>query len=101
MSLEKVGRAMSWNLFAKLARMLAVPLSYMLVIRILGEYNWGVLNVLKTIKSFALVLIMLGGGKAVLRYLPAAKVQGGMHSLIGTLKKMLLSVKYPKSVFSL
>ncbi len=81
---------MSWNLFAKLARMLALPVSYIVVIRFLGEYNWGVLNVLKTIKSFALVLIMLGGGKAVLRYVPVIKIQGGMQSLVGTFKKMLL-----------
>ncbi len=90
MTVEKVGRAMSWNLLAKVARMMAVPVSYIIVVRILGDYNWGFLNILKTIKSFALVVILLGGGNAVLKYLPSLRVKGGMRSFIPTLRRLMV-----------
>lgn len=80
MTIEKVGRAMSWNLLAKVARFAAGPVSYIIVVRALGSYQWGILSVLKTITAFGLIVATLGGGQALLKYLPSMRVKGGMQS---------------------
>ncbi len=90
MTVERVGRAMSWNLLAKVARFTAAPVSYILIVRSLGEYNWGVLNVLRTITGFAFVLVMLGGGNVLLKYLPELRVKGGIGEFRRILGKIAL-----------
>ena len=59
MTLEKVGSAMSWNLVAKAARFVAMPLGYAVIVRSLGEYDWGLLNLLRTITG---TLVGVGAG---------------------------------------
>ncbi len=88
MIIEKAGRAMSWSIVAKVARFLAMPLSYILIVRTLGDHDWGVLNVLRTITAFALVLVLLGGEKAVLRYIPEVSVKGGMRALLSAMARL-------------
>jgi O-antigen/teichoic acid export membrane protein len=88
MIVEKAGRAMSWSVLAKVARFLAMPLSYIIIVRSLGEHDWGVLNVLRTITSFVLVLVMLGGEKALLRYIPEVRVKGGMKALVSDMRRL-------------
>jgi O-antigen/teichoic acid export membrane protein len=89
MIVEKAGKAMSWSIVAKIARFLAMPLSYIVIVRSLGEHDWGVLNVLRTISSFAIVIVMLGGGKAVLRYLPEVSVKGGKRALLSDIVRLV------------
>ena len=88
MIVEKAGKAMSWSIVAKVARFLAMPLSYIVIVRSLGEHDWGVLNVLRTISAFALIIVMLGGGKAVLRYIPEVRVKGGMTALLSDMGRL-------------
>jgi len=90
MTYEKVGKAMSWNIFARVARYLAGPISYIIVVRVLGSYNWGMLSVLKTLAGFALIIVMVGGGNAVLKYLPGIRVGGGMGRFKNNLKKYFM-----------
>jgi O-antigen/teichoic acid export membrane protein len=90
MIVEKAGRAMSWSVLAKVARFVAMPLSYIVIVRSLGEHDWGVLNVLRTITAFALVLVVLGGEKAILRFIPEVRVRGGMRTLLGSLGRLAL-----------
>ncbi len=90
MTYEKVGKAMSWNIFARVARYLAGPISYVIVVRVLGSYNWGMLSVLKTLAGFALIIAMVGGGNAVLKYLPGIRVSGGMGRFKSNLKKYFI-----------
>lgn len=90
MTIERVGRAMSWNLVAKVARFTAAPISYILIVRSLGEHNWGLLNVLRTISGFAFVLVMAGGGNALLKYLPEIRVRGGIAGFTGTVRRLAL-----------
>jgi len=87
---EKVGRAMSWNILAKLARLAAGPVSFIIVVRILGSYNWGVLSILKTIAGFALIIVTLGGSQALLKYLPAMRVKGGMQSFFSQIRRLFI-----------
>ena len=88
MIVEQAGKAMSWSILAKVARFVAMPLSYIVIVRSLGEHDWGVLNVLRTITAFALIIVMLGGEKAVLRYFPEVRVKGGMRSLLSDLGRL-------------
>ena len=88
MIVEKAGRAMSWTVVAKIARFIAMPLAYIVIVRSLGEHDWGVLNVLRTITGFALIIVMLGGGNAVLRYIPEVRVKGGMRGLLSDMGRL-------------
>jgi O-antigen/teichoic acid export membrane protein len=88
MIVEKAGRAMSWSVVAKVARFVAMPLSYVVIVRALGEHDWGVLSVLRTVTGFALVVIMLGGGRAALRYIPEVRVRGGMRELLSAMGRL-------------
>ncbi len=88
MIIEKAGRAMSWSIVAKVARFLAMPLSYILIVRTLGDHDWGVLNVIRTITAFALILVLLGGEKVVLRYIPEVSVKGGMRALLSAMARL-------------
>ena len=90
MKIAKIGEAMSWNVIAKLARFISGPVAYIIIIRSLGEYRWGVLSVLKSVTGFAFVIIMMGGGKGLLKFLPELRVVGGMKTFIKTVKKLLL-----------
>ena len=90
MIVEKAGKAMSWSVVAKIARFLAMPLSYIIIVRSLGEHDWGVLNVLRTITGFALVFVMLGGEKALLKYIPEVRVKGGMRALVSDMKRLVV-----------
>ncbi|MBN2071293.1 MAG: flippase [Candidatus Krumholzibacteriota bacterium] len=90
MTYEKVGQAMSWNILAKLARLFAGPVSFIIVVRILGSHDWGVLSILKTISGFAMIIVALGGTQAMLKYLPSRRVRGGMGDFFKNVKRLLL-----------
>ena len=90
MELAKIGKAMSWNAMARIARFVAGPIAYIIIVRSLGDYNWGLLSVLKSIMSFALILVLAGGGKALLKFLPAMKLKGGVGRFYPTALRLLL-----------
>ncbi len=90
MELAKIGKAMSWNAMARIARFVAGPIAYIIIVRSLGEYNWGLLSVLKSIMGFALILVLAGGGKAFLKFLPEMKVKGGVGKFYPTAMRLLL-----------
>jgi len=85
----KIGIAMSWNVFAKVGRFVAGPVAYIIIVRSLGEYRWGVLSVLKSVMGFALVIVMMGGGKGLLKFLPELRVKGGIKLFLKTIKKLV------------
>lgn len=89
MTVERAGAAMSWNIVAKLARFVAMPIGYAIIVRSLGEYDWGLLNLLRTISAFAMVIVIAGGGNVMLRYLPQVRIRGGMHSMMADVGKLL------------
>lgn len=90
MTYRKIGQAMTWNFLARIARFMAGPVSYIIVVRALGSYNWGILSVLKTIAGFALIIVMLGAGQALLKYIPVIRVKGGMHDFFRNIKRIFL-----------
>ncbi|UCF05950.1 MAG: oligosaccharide flippase family protein [bacterium] len=87
---EKVATAMSWSILAKVARFVAGFIATILVVRVLGDRDWGILVVLRTIIGFTSVIVMLGLGNAILKYIPAMRVSGNIAELIRTLRKLVL-----------
>lgn len=90
MKLESVVYAMSWSVIAKVARFLVAIGANILIVRWLGPRNWGILSVLKSIIGFASIIILLGLGNAVLKYIPTVRVKGGLWGLLGNFKKLVL-----------
>jgi O-antigen/teichoic acid export membrane protein len=90
MVVREAGRAMSWSVLSKIATFSAGFVSSIFIIRMLGQDAWGTLSILKTINGLALVIIMLGLGNSILRFIPRSKVKGGMKELVGRYLKLFL-----------
>ncbi len=89
MTIEKVARAMSWGLVAKVAAFAAGFAANIVIVRSLGSYKWGVLSELKTVTAFVLVIVMLGLNTALLKFLPVLRVSGGVKSFFGMFRKLI------------
>jgi O-antigen/teichoic acid export membrane protein len=90
MTIEKVGRAMTWSLVARIAAFAAGFAANVLVVRSLGEHDWGILSEIKTILQFVLVLAMVGIDTAILKFVPALRVNGGAKSFLRTFRWLIL-----------
>ncbi|MBN1884620.1 MAG: polysaccharide biosynthesis C-terminal domain-containing protein [Candidatus Krumholzibacteriota bacterium] len=91
MSVERVGRAMTWSVLARVARFAAGPIAYVVIVRSLGETDWGILSILRTISSLALIVVTAGGGNALLRFLPQLRVTGGAGRFMARFRFVLLA----------
>ena len=89
MTIEKVSGAMYWSVVAKMTRFSAGIVANILIVRSLGAGDWGIYSVIKPLFAFASTIVMLGGGNAILRFIPQIRVRGGMESFIATLKRLL------------
>jgi len=89
-TVEKVGRAMSWNLLAKAARFAAAPAAYILIVRSLGKHQWGILSVLRTVSGLVIVVVSLGIGKSLLKYMPEMRVRGGLREFTKVIKRLFV-----------
>lgn len=89
MTIEKVGRAISWSLLARTGSFIAGFAGSILIVRSLDADSWGMLSEIRTIIAYAYVLVMLGVDSALLRYLPAIRVGGGAQPFFGTLRRLI------------
>ncbi|MDH3199079.1 MAG: oligosaccharide flippase family protein [Candidatus Krumholzibacteria bacterium] len=71
---EQVGVAMAWSVLARAGRFALGIASSIIVVRSLGEHDYGVLSVVRTVLMFAVVVAGAGLGQAVLKFLPALRV---------------------------
>ena len=90
MTLEKISGAMYWSVVAKAIRFIAGVAANILIVRSLGKLDWGIYSVVKTILAFAFAIVMLGAGNALLKFLPAIRVRGGLGSFVGTMKRLFI-----------
>ena len=90
MTLEKLSGAMYWSMIAKIARFSTGVAASVLIVRSLGPSDWGVYSVIRTILAFVSTIIMLGAGNALLKYLPYARVKGGIQDFIATMRRLIL-----------
>ena len=90
MAIEKIAKAMSWSVVARVTRFAAGIAANIIIVRSLGAHGWGVLSVLKSFVGFAFVMIMLGLGNAMLKYTPAMRVRGAVGRFFDTFKRLIL-----------
>jgi O-antigen/teichoic acid export membrane protein len=65
---------MVWSVSARVARFAFGLGSSVIVVRSLGEYDYGVLSLLRTMLTFIVVLAGAGFGQAILKFLPTLRV---------------------------
>lgn len=91
MTIERVARAMSWSLVARIVSFAAGFAGNIMIVRSLGAYDWGLLSEIKTILPFMLVVAMLGLDTAILKFLPAVRVKGGGGDLFRTFRALIVA----------
>jgi O-antigen/teichoic acid export membrane protein len=89
MTIEKIGRAMTWSLVARVAAFSTGFAANILIVRSLGRYDWGILSEIKTILQFVLVVVMIGADTALLKFLPSLRVGGGTRSFSRTFRGII------------
>ncbi|MFX0196113.1 MAG: oligosaccharide flippase family protein [Candidatus Hodarchaeota archaeon] len=71
----KLTSAMPWGVATRIiAALLGIPIS-IIVVRFLGEYNYGIYSILRIILGFLTIILGFGLGQAILRYLPEFNVK--------------------------
>jgi O-antigen/teichoic acid export membrane protein len=75
---RRVGSAVFWSLFARAARFGLGLASSVIVVRGLGQHDYGVLSVVRAVLAFALVIAAAGLGQSLLKFLPVFRVEGAL-----------------------
>jgi O-antigen/teichoic acid export membrane protein len=71
---RQVGSAVFWSIFARSGRFVLGLVSSVIVVRGLGDHDYGVLSLMRTFLTFAAIIASAGLGQALLKFLPALKV---------------------------
>jgi len=72
---RQIGSAMVWSVTAKVARFVLGMASSVIVVRSLGDYNFGVLSLIRALLMFVVIVCSAGLGQAALKFLPALRVE--------------------------
>lgn len=78
---------MAWSVFARMGRFVLGLASSVIVVRALGAHEYGVLSLVRTLSMFAVMIAGGGMGKALLKFLPAMRVERnpvGARALVRT-----------------
>ncbi|HEU4364718.1 MAG TPA: oligosaccharide flippase family protein [Candidatus Krumholzibacteria bacterium] len=73
---RRIGRAMAWSVAARSLRFVLGFASSIVVVRGLGEHDYGVLSVARSMLMFVVMVAGVGTGQALLKFLPAMRVAG-------------------------
>jgi O-antigen/teichoic acid export membrane protein len=90
MTMERIGRAMSWSLVARIAASAAGFAANIVIIRSLSKHDWGIYSEIRTILQFVLVIVMVGIDAAILKFAPLLRTNGGASSFVRTFRTLLL-----------
>jgi O-antigen/teichoic acid export membrane protein len=71
----KIGTAMAWTMVSRAGRMVLGIVTSAMVVRGLGGHDYGVLSLLRSILMFVILLAGVGTGHALLKFLPALRVE--------------------------
>lgn len=83
---SKIGTAMAWSMVSRMGRLVLGVVTSALVVRGLGEHDYGVLSLLRSILMFVVLLAGVGTGQAILKFLPELRVarsRAAAQKLIG------------------
>lgn len=73
---KRIGSAMLWSVLARGGRFVLGMASSVIVVRSLGDYDYGVLSLVRALLMFVVIVSGAGLGQAVLKFLPALRVEG-------------------------
>jgi O-antigen/teichoic acid export membrane protein len=71
---RRIGTAMAWGVAARAVRFVLGFASSIVVVRGLGEHDYGVLSVVRSVLMFVVLIAGVGSGQALLKFLPAMRV---------------------------
>lgn len=72
---SKIGTAMAWTMVSRAGRMLLGIVTSAIVVRGLGDHDYGVLSLLRSILMFVVLIAGAGTGQAILKFLPELRVE--------------------------
>lgn len=72
---QQIGRAMMWSVAGRVGRFVLGMASSVIVVRSLGEHDYGVLSVVRTILMFVVLLVSGGMCQALLKFLPGLRLK--------------------------
>ena len=70
----RLGAAMMWSVVARSGRFVLGLASSVIVVRSLGDYDYGVLSLVRTFLMYVLIVAGAGLGQALLKFLPSLRV---------------------------
>ena len=77
---QRIGTAMAWSVAARAGRFLLGFASSVLVVRGLGNHDYGVLSAVRSVLMFVVLIAGFGTGQSILRFLPALRVRHARDS---------------------
>jgi O-antigen/teichoic acid export membrane protein len=80
---------MVWSLVARVGRYGLGVVSSVIVVRSLGDHDYGVLSLVRTLMMLAVMLCSAGLGQAVLKFLPMLRVAGAAREARRLVRKVL------------
>jgi O-antigen/teichoic acid export membrane protein len=87
---QKVTGAMSWALVPRVIQLAVSLFTSILIVRTLGQFDYGTLSVLRSILTFVVVVLGLGLGQAINRFIPELRVTDRRGQGRGLLYRCLL-----------
>ena len=87
---RKVSVAMGWSVGAKILRLAIGLTTSIIVVRGLGQYDYGVLSIVRTILTFLAFICGLGLGQALLRFMPELRVKRDAEGMRGLFAFVLI-----------
>jgi O-antigen/teichoic acid export membrane protein len=71
---EKIGAAMAWSMASRISRIGLGIVTSAIVVRGLGDHDYGVFSLLRSILMFVVLLAGVGTGQAILKFMPELRV---------------------------
>ena len=87
---QRIGTAMAWSVGARAGRFLLGFASSIVVVRGLGDHDYGVLSAVRSVLMFATLVAGFGTGQALLRFLPALRVRHARDSARSLVRRVVI-----------
>ncbi len=87
---QRIGTAMAWSVGSRAGRFVLGFGSSIVVVRGLGDHDYGVLSAVRSVLMFVVLLAGFGTGQALLRFLPALRVARAGDGARGLVRRVIL-----------
>lgn len=87
---RRIGTAMAWSVASRAIRFALGFASSVVVVRSLGEHDYGVLSIVRSVLMFVVILAGVGSGQALLKFLPAMRVAQSGAAAVRLVRRVAL-----------